>query len=175
MGFLDKIFKPKGEQSEMSEQAMLATSKDRWDVDLNDSKAVHEKLIELQNKTGEVSDLSNIWQNFQNKKEGELPSEQDIDKAFEGAKAEELERHKVSESEEEAKEEQASDVWAESRVDAYLAKNLSLQDMTQVSKIKGEMMDLVKKELKGKDSKEWATIFENLKAELDSLNPEAEF
>jgi len=171
MGFLEKIFKPKEKQSEQDEQAMLAMSKDRWGIDLNDSKAVREKLIELQNETGEVSDLSNLWQNFKSKKEGELPSEQDIEEAFEGAEAEGLEQKTISEAESEAKNK--LDAWSEEAVDGYLRKNLSLDNMPQVKVVKVQMMELVKKELEKTPEEKWQSVFEGLKSELDSLNPEA--
>jgi len=109
-----------------------------------------------------------------NPKEEEFPSEQDVEKAFEGAQAEGLERHEVGESEKKAREEQVADAWAESAVDAYLTKNLSLKDVSMVLKVRQEMVDLVKNELRGKSPDDWTDTFENLKPDLDALNPEAE-
>ena len=110
---------------------------------------------------------------FKKNSKEELPSEQDIDKAFEGAKAEGLEQKTISEAESEAKNK--LDAWSEEAVDGYLRKNLSLDSMPQVKVVKAQMVELVKKELEKTSEEKWQAVFEGLKAELDSLNPEAEF
>lgn len=76
MNKLEKIgFDPKGKQNPSE------VAQERWGVDLDNDNEVRQKLAELQGKMPDVADLSNLWQDHQERKKEK--------KKVEGKKAEE--------------------------------------------------------------------------------------
>lgn len=95
--------------------------------------------------------------------------EEDIEKAFENVEAGELKSHLASSSEKEVKK----DEWITGAVNEYLDKSLSVGvDPGVKDELRKQMLALVKRGLEGEDPKEWAASFEDLKPDLDALNPE---
>lgn len=50
-------------------QDFVKVARERWDVDLNDDRAVLNKLQSFQGKMPDVADLSNLWLDLQKQKE----------------------------------------------------------------------------------------------------------
>jgi len=69
-----------------TENNPLEVAKQRWGVDLANDQATLKKIAELQGKMPDIADLSNLWQDYQNKKgEAAKAPEQGVEEMKEAA------------------------------------------------------------------------------------------